>query len=115
LKYFLVLHQTTDNTRRTTADRYDIPVTFRAVGTSLFGQAILDSVLIVAANNWKNYEIPDQGRKIRLQPGVIGAQANRYLAPYGKKIGPDPASINAAMIGGNSHQQCQRHVLRHAI
>ena len=22
------------------------------------------------------------------------------LAPYGKKIGPDPASINAAMIGG---------------
>ena len=28
------------------------------------------------------------------------AHANRYLAPYGRKIGPDPASINSAMIGG---------------
>ena len=37
---------------------------------------------------------------IRLQPGVIGAQHNEYLAPLGRKIGPDPASINAAKIGG---------------
>ncbi|UCD82167.1 MAG: FAD-binding oxidoreductase, partial [Desulfobacterales bacterium] len=29
-----------------------------------------------------------------------GAEANRYLTPYGKKIGPDPASINSAKIGG---------------
>jgi D-lactate dehydrogenase len=35
-----------------------------------------------------------------LQPGIIGGQANRYLAPFEKKIGPDPASINAAMVGG---------------
>ena len=40
------------------------------------------------------------GQKIRLQPGVIGARANQVLAPFGRKIGPDPASINAAMIGG---------------
>lgn len=32
------------------ADRYNIPVTFRAAGTSLSGQAISDSVLIIA---WK--------------------------------------------------------------
>ena len=37
---------------------------------------------------------------ITLQPGVIGAVANRRLAPLGRKIGPDPASIDAAMIGG---------------
>ena len=30
----------------------------------------------------------------------IGAHANRYLAPFQRKIGPDPASINAAKIGG---------------
>src|SRR5438045_1888805 len=30
----------------------------------------------------------------------IGAAANRRLAPLGRKIGPDPASIDAAMIGG---------------
>jgi D-lactate dehydrogenase len=82
------------------ADQYGIAVTFRAAGTSLSGQAISDSVLVIAGSNWKNYEILDNGAKIRLQPGIIGGQANRYLAPFGKKIGPDPASINAAMIGG---------------
>ncbi len=82
------------------SDRFGIPVTFRAAGTSLSGQAVTDSVLIVAGNSWKNYRILENGRQIRLQPGIIGAQANRYLAPYGRKIGPDPASINAAMIGG---------------
>jgi D-lactate dehydrogenase len=82
------------------ADRHNVPVTFRAAGTSLSGQAISDSVLAVAGSAWTRYDIVDGGRRIRLQPGVIGAQANRYLAPYGRKIGPDPASINAAMIGG---------------
>jgi D-lactate dehydrogenase len=82
------------------ADQYDIAVTFRAAGTSLSGQAITDSVLVIAGNNWKEHEILDDGAKIRLQPGIIGGQANRYLEPFGKKIGPDPASINAAMIGG---------------
>lgn len=77
-----------------------IPVTFRAGGTSLSGQAISDSVLIVAAENWKNYQVLDQGNRIRLQPGIIGSRANIILAPYGRKIGPDPASINACLIGG---------------
>ena len=82
------------------ADRHGIPVTFRAAGTSLSGQAVSDSVLIVAGGSWNGWEILDGGERIRLQPGVIGGHANRYLAPYGRKIGPDPASINAAMIGG---------------
>ena len=82
------------------ADRADTPVTFRAAGTSLSGQAVSDSVLIVAGSSWNRYEIIDNGGGIRLQPGVIGGHANRYLAPYGRKIGPDPASINSAMIGG---------------
>ena len=35
-----------------------------------------------------------------MQPGVIGARANLYLSHYNRRIGPDPASINAARIGG---------------
>jgi D-lactate dehydrogenase len=83
-----------------TADRHDIAVTFRAAGTSLCGQAITDSVLVIAGSNWKDYKILDDGDRIRLQPGIIGGLANGYLIPFGRKIGPDPASINAAMIGG---------------
>ena len=82
------------------ASNRDIPVTFRAAGTSLSGQAVSDSILIIAGGDWNGYEILDRGDRIRLQPGVIGAHANHYLLPYGRKIGPDPASINAAMIGG---------------
>ena len=77
-----------------------VPVTFRAAGTSLSGQAISDSVLLVLGDNWNGREIRADGAQIRLQPGVIGAQANAWLAPFGRKIGPDPASINACKIGG---------------
>ena len=82
------------------ARRDQVSVTFRAAGTSLSGQAISDSVLIVLGDNWNAKEIRGQGTQIRLQPGVIGAQANAWLAPFGRKIGPDPASINACKIGG---------------
>jgi len=84
----------------TESSKLDIPVTFRAAGTSLSGQAISDSVLVIAGNHWRNFKVDADGMKIRLQPGLTGAKVNSLLAPYGRKIGPDPASINAAMIGG---------------
>ncbi len=82
------------------ANKLNLPVTFRAAGTSLSGQAISDSILILTSKYWTDYEVLDNGKKIKLQPGVIGARANVLLKPYGRKIGPDPASINSAMIGG---------------
>lgn len=78
----------------------NIPVTFRAAGTSLSGQAISDSVLMIAGESWKKYSISAGKDEITLQPGLTGAQANSSLAEFGLKIGPDPASLNAAMIGG---------------
>jgi D-lactate dehydrogenase len=78
----------------------DLPVTFRAAGTSLSGQAISDSVLLIAGNSWKKFKINEDGSQITLQPGLTGSRVNALLAPFGRKIGPDPASINAAMIGG---------------
>ena len=77
-----------------------VPVTFRAAGTSLSGQAISDSVLIVAGKHWENYHVNDGGRTITLQPGVVGSKVNEYLKPYGRKFGPDPASIRSCMVGG---------------
>lgn len=82
------------------ANKYDLPVTFRAAGTSLAGQAITDSILIFAGKNWEGYEVLKDGSEIRMQPGLVGARINKILAPYGQKLGPDPASINSAMIGG---------------
>ncbi|MBR7888183.1 FAD-binding oxidoreductase [Marinomonas sp. A79] len=77
-----------------------LPVTFRAAGTSLSGQAVTDSILMQLSDNWKGHRIHQHGHSISLQPGIIGARANQILAPFQRKIGPDPASINACMIGG---------------
>jgi len=76
------------------------PVTFRAAGTSLSGQALSDSVLVLLGDGWQGISVAPDASTVTLQPGVIGAAANRRLAPLGRKIGPDPASIDAAMIGG---------------
>ncbi len=82
------------------ASSRQLPVTFRAAGTSLSGQAISDSILVQLGKGWQNYRIFDKAKKVELQPGIIGSRANVLLAEFGKKIGPDPASIDSAKIGG---------------
>jgi D-lactate dehydrogenase len=79
---------------------FGLPLTFRAAGTSLSGQAISDSILVMLGPSWNAMEILEKGSRVRLLPGVVGGHANARLLSYGRKIGPDPASINAAMIGG---------------
>ena len=87
-----------------------IPMTFRAAGTSLSGQAVTDGILAEAARNWRQLWVEGGGKRVRVQPGVIGARVNAALAPYGMKMGPDPASISACMMGGilanNSSGMC---------
>ena len=82
------------------ADLYNLPVTFRAAGTSLSGQAISDSILIVAGKHWEKYSISPDHKEITLQPGIIGQRVNELLAPFGRKFAPDPASVKSAMVGG---------------
>ncbi|WP_434634382.1 FAD-binding and (Fe-S)-binding domain-containing protein [Chromobacterium sp. CV08] len=92
------------------ARRHRVAVTFRAAGTSLSGQAVSDSVLALLGDGFNRGEVLDGGARIRLGPGMIGAHANAMLAPYGRKLGPDPASIDTAKIGGiaanNSSGMC---------
>jgi len=87
-----------------------IPLTFRAAGTSLSGQAITDGILVEVARHWRAARVEDGGKKVRVQPGIIGGHVNQLLRPYGVKMGPDPASINACMMGGilsnNSSGMC---------
>ncbi|MGX3011764.1 FAD-binding and (Fe-S)-binding domain-containing protein [Helicobacter sp. 23-1044] len=84
------------------------PITFRAAGTSLSGQCSSDSVLVIANEGFKSIEV--NGNVIECGCGVIGCEANAALAKFGKKIGPDPATITTALIGGifnnNSSGMC---------
>lgn len=76
------------------------PVTFRAAGTSLSGQAVSDSVLLVAGKNWEGMSYDEADKTVTLQPGVVGAEVNRFLSRFGRHFGPDPASIGSCMVGG---------------
>lgn len=82
------------------ADKLDLPVTFRAAGTSLSGQTLSDSIMIVAGKNWEKYSISSDHKQITLQPGIVGERVNEILRPYGVKFSPDPASVKYAMVGG---------------
>ncbi len=82
------------------SSRARVPVTFRAAGTSLSGQAVTDGILVDISKYWRRISVDDDGSRVRLQPGTIGGVVNNILRPYGAKLGPDPASINACMMGG---------------
>lgn len=77
-----------------------VPLVFRAGGTSLSGQSITDGILVDIARYWRSVQVEDNGPCIRVQPGVIGQQVNEILRPLGAKIGPDPASLSVARLGG---------------
>ena len=86
------------------------PFTFRAAGSSLSGQCSSEDVLIVCNDGFKKMEVIDDGKALKCECGVIGSDTNDLLKPYNRKIGPDPATLATALVGGilnnNSSGMC---------
>ena len=82
------------------AYEFQIPLTFRSAGTSLSGQAIGEGLIIDCSKYWKDISYDESTNIVTVEPGIIGGHVNRFLSSFQKKIGPDPASINACMMGG---------------
>ena len=75
--------------------------TFRAAGTSLNGQAQSDGILIDVRKHFSGIqEIGEGGVTLKAGAGTILSHANAHLAPYRRKLGPDPASSAACTLGG---------------
>jgi D-lactate dehydrogenase len=74
--------------------------TFRSGGTSLSGQSSTDKILADVRRHFMEIEVLDNGARVRVQPGVTIDRVNAHLAPYGTKLGPDPASSRACTVGG---------------
>jgi D-lactate dehydrogenase len=74
--------------------------TFRAAGTSLNGQSQSDDILIDVRRYWYGGKVEDDGRRVRVRPGMILGHINSLLQRYGRRLGPDPASSHACTIGG---------------
>lgn len=82
------------------SQQHNIPLVFRTGGTSLSGQSITDGILVDLSQHWNKIQVENNGELVRVQPGITGAMVNAFLKKYKRKIGPDPSSISAAMMGG---------------
>jgi D-lactate dehydrogenase len=80
--------------------QHRIPLVFRAGGTSLSGQSVTDGILVDLSQYWSRIRVEADGNLVRVQPGITGAMVNAHLKKFHRKIGPDPSSISAAMMGG---------------
>jgi D-lactate dehydrogenase len=78
----------------------DVPVVFRAGGTSLNGQGQSDGILVDVRRHFSGVAVEQGGALARVKPGTVLGHANRVLAPHGRKLGPDPASTDIATVGG---------------
>jgi D-lactate dehydrogenase len=80
--------------------RRAIPVTLRAGGTSLNGQSQGDGILVDVRRHFTGVAVEEEGAIARVRPGTVLGHVNRILAPYGRRLGPDPASTDIATVGG---------------
>ena len=85
---------------------HKIPVTARGAGTSLCSASvpIQHGIVLCFSKMDKIVEVNTRDRYIIVQPGVINADVQKALAPFGFFYPPDPGSMNIATIGGNIAQ-----------
>ncbi len=77
-----------------------IPVTLRSGGTSLNGQGQSDGILVDVRRHFTGVKVEEEGAVARVRPGTALGHVNRVLLPYGRRLGPDPASTDFATVGG---------------
>jgi D-lactate dehydrogenase len=77
-----------------------IPVTLRAGGTSLNGQAQGDGILVDVRQEMRGISVAEGAETVSVGCGTVLGHVNRVLSEHGRKVGPDPASTDIACVGG---------------
>ncbi len=73
----------------------------RTAGTSLAGQCVGEGIVVDVSKYFNHIiEVNEQEKTVRVQPGVIRDDLNRFLEPYGLFFGPNTSTSNRCMIGG---------------
>ena len=73
----------------------------RTAGTSLAGQCVGDGIVVDVSKYFTGILDLDMSKKrVKVQPGVIRDDLNRYLKPHGLFFGPNTSTSNRCMIGG---------------
>lgn len=99
------------------ANRHKVGLIPRTAGTSLAGQCV-GSGIVIDTSHYLNQilEYDAYNHRVRVQPGVIRDELNRYLAPKGRCFGPNTSTSNRAMIGGMvGNNSSGTHSLRYGV
>jgi hypothetical protein len=73
------------------AQKHGVPVTFRAAGTSLSGQALTDSVLLKLSHTGKNFRNYEVHVSRRLRRGLGGGWGTAACLPASEPVPRPPA------------------------
>jgi len=82
------------------AGTHHIPLTARSAGTNLTGNAIGEGIILEFSGYNRMLELNTEQRWVRVQPGIIYAELNRYLEKSGLMFAPDPSSGDMCKVGG---------------
>ena len=83
------------------ADQHRISLIPRAAGTSLAGQCVGDGIVVDISKYFTKILAFDESAKtVKVQPGIIRDELNRFLKPFGLFFGPNTSTSNRCMIGG---------------
>ncbi len=83
------------------ARRTGTPLIPRGAGTSLAGQVVGRGIVVdVSKHLNKILEINTDEQWVRVQPGIVWAELNKLLEPYGLMFGPETSSGTRCTIGG---------------
>ena len=81
--------------------KHSIPLIPRTAGTSLAGQVVGNGLIVdVSRYMTEILEINKEEHWVRVQPGVILDELNKFLEPYGLFFGPETSTSSRCMIGG---------------
>lgn len=75
-----------------------LPVHARGAGTGLAGES-LGPGLVLDFSRYMRRVIEMTDTSVRVQPGIVHAQLNEFLRPFGRQFGPDPAMSSVTTMG----------------
>lgn len=79
----------------------NLPLIPRAAGTSLSGQVVGDGIVVDISKYFtKIIELNKEESWVRVEPGVVLDELNKYLEPHGLFFGPETSTANRCMLGG---------------
>ncbi len=83
----------------------------RTAGTSLAGQVVGKGIVVDLSTYWnKILEVNKEEKWVKVQPGVVCDELNKYLHPFGLQFGPETSTSNRCMIGGMvGNNSCGNH------